>query len=521
MVSDQAYNEPVKNRVRKKILSHAVEALTTQRSESTIVSAGTTRRLVAYAERMIRQHRVVDADSLDQLPRELSEWESVHAQLVPSKTPEELRVLYLCGPSPQLDLEVLMDHGVQPHNVIAVESNRSTHDRAMAQVERLRVPLRIHRGPLNELLETVSDTFDIMYLDGCGPLLSKSQNALDPLLCVLMNDRLAPLSCMITNFAEVPENHIKRYSEIMACFFRYRYNDLPRVFWESGLDPAVCEYEIGTLPLVIEEDIGEYYSAFVTRFITDLARFWIPGSKAIAAPTISKAWLDKPGVVKGVVKQAKHVPQRPGSIEAFARELGDTCLSPASYPLLSFFRALNRWNCDDSFATKLGALQFRGKPSGQLLEVVSLLNAVLEGHWSMLSGDMHEAFKHRWFDHGCSFGCDAPLPNLLVNSLLGTYGRPLFANARRSLRLSYRAKKTEMYVDALVFDQCRSFFDWFPNVHGVASRFQSIGFQVIARCIMDQIGRADARSDAHPFRGSAVLGYEASDVGYADRQTLA
>lgn len=116
------------------------------------------------------------------------------------------------------------------------------------------------------------------------------------------------------------------------------------------------------------------------------------------------------------------------------------------------------------------------------------------------------------------------LANLLINSLLGFYGRLASPNPRESLRLKYQAKETEMFTDLSVFDECRYYYDWFPTVEQSPSRFESIAFQVLARCILDRIERSDWKSDSHPFRGAAVAGRdevpEAKWYNFKPRQTV-
>jgi hypothetical protein len=140
-----------------------------------------------------------------------------------------------------------------------------------------------------------------------------------------------------------------------------------------------------------------------------------------------------------------------------------------------------------------------------------MLSKVVEGHWKLLNKKMLEAIRTSWFDLELRITCDLPLPNLTINSLLGIYGRPWFANPRMSDRVTYTAKTQQMFCDLFVLDQCRSYFDWFPVVEAVPARFQSIPFQIVARSIMDQIGKHNFQTDTHPFRGSVVA--TANDLG--------
>jgi len=137
---------------------------------------------------------------------------------------------------------------------------------------------------------------------------------------------------------------------------------------------------------------------------------------------------------------------------------------------------------------------------------------------------MRMAVGTSWFDRTARLTCDLPLPNLIVNSLLGIYGRPWFVNPRLSDRVSYRAKTRRMYCDLFVLDQCRSYFDWFPTVDLCPTRFQSTPFQIVARSILDRIGRHNFSPDIHPFRGAAVLSFSEHEVAgcyrFKDREEL-
>lgn len=165
-----------------------------------------------------------------------------------------------------------------------------------------------------------------------------------------------------------------------------------------------------------------------------------------------------------------------------------------------------------------------GQEVHRLIAIAALLDEVFEGHWKILSEDLLGAIRSSWFDIDNHFSCDVPLPNLLVNSLLGVYGRPYFPNPRATMRFRYCAKKTPMYTDLIAFDQCRYFYDWFPTVQAVPQRFRSIPFQVVARCILDRLGRADWKSSSHPFRGSTVASWgdiaAASFYDFAERRSI-
>jgi hypothetical protein len=205
--------------------------------------------------------------------------------------------------------------------------------------------------------------------------------------------------------------------------------------------------------------------------------------------------------------EAQSVPDNVSSIEELLSRIGHMALSPSTYPVFSFYEDLKRKK--HPFATKIGTLDIGGQPIDAFLGRACMLERVFEGHWAVASNDMLQAIKFSWFDYATRFSCDVPLPNLLVNSFLGIYGHPYFPNPRGCQRLSYTAKRTKMFTDVLVLDQCRYYYDWFPTILLAPYRFKSKAFQVLARCILDRIGRTDHSSGSHPFRGAAVAAFGA------------
>jgi len=310
----------------------------------------------------------------------------------------------------------------------------------------------------------------------------------------------------------------------LSAYFRFRYRDLPRVFWTSELDPAECEADSAGLEAFVRENLADFYSDFVTRFLVDLARFWIPNCRALANRDVSENYCSRAETRDEALRSAVCEPEAARSLEEWLHSAGDVILNASGYPLLSFYRAIRGLDPPDPLVSQIGNHRLGGQELHRLLPVAALLDKVIEGHWSVLSAHLLRAVKHSWFDFNSPFSCDAPLPNLLINALLGKYGRPYFPNPRSTKRFCYRAKETTMYTDLITVDQCRYFFDWFPVVHMVPSRFRSRAFQVLARCILDRIGRTDWTSESHPFRGAAVAAHRsipaAEFYDFAPRQPL-
>ena len=86
----------------------------------------------------------------------------------------------------------------------------------------------------------------------------------------------------------------------------------------------------------------------------------------------------------------------------------------------------------------------------KLRELVEVSTMLTNGHSDILSEAMKRAVDTSWFDVDARLTCDRPLPNLIVSSLLGIYGKPWFVNPRHSDHVTYRAQQRRMYCDMLV-----------------------------------------------------------------------
>lgn len=443
----------------------------------------------------------------DKVAVDLDQWKEIYQQYSKPVRARDLRVLYLCGPEPLNDLEIMRSHGIALHNVWAVEGARKEFEAAIKQLSDADVSIKVHRGALGEFLDRGDDQFNIIYYDACGPFGGGRPNTIFPLLSVLAKNRLSHLSVLITNYAELPIDQFDRYVGILSSYWRYRYSDQPATTWKYNIDPAVTWADDASLRSVIQRSPEDYYSDFITRFTYELARSIIPNGRALGNKGVKQNHLVAPKTIKQLVSRAKEEGLRAKRFDEWLDIVGDTVINANAYPILSFFRALSKLKPSESLASQVGGYQIHGTSLVATTEIAGLFENVVEGHWSILSKEMLEAVGSSWFDFHNPFSCDVPLPNLLVNTLIGTYGQPYHAVTRASERLKYKAKSTEMYTDIIAFDQARYFYEWFPLVQAVPARFKSLSFQILARCLIDRLGRNDWSCESHPFRGGAVVGF--------------
>ena len=278
------YREPTKVKARNLLLRNAVEALTTRRASTRILNEERTREIALDAAVHFETFgKKTTRGAVQAATRgRLDSWQPLIRSHQQPKRASDLRVLYLCGPSPENDLSVFLDCGIIPGNIWAIESKDSNFRSALKKTKEMGMGIKLHRGELAQFFRQVPTIFDIVYLDVCGRFMGGKPNTLAPLLDALTFQRLAPLSALITNYSEVKPDAINQYAALTAAYFMARYRSVPNVLWETELDPAVLAYDGEPLRKFCAKNIEPFYSDFITRFTVDIARYIIPNCRALS-----------------------------------------------------------------------------------------------------------------------------------------------------------------------------------------------------------------------------------------------
>lgn len=64
----------------------------------------------------------------------------------------ELKVLYLSGPEPSNDIEILCNNGIILENIWAIESDKKIYKEALKSLIENKIHIKLHRGSLAEFL---------------------------------------------------------------------------------------------------------------------------------------------------------------------------------------------------------------------------------------------------------------------------------------------------------------------------------------------------------------------------------
>lgn len=523
------YSEPVKQQARIRVLSHAVRSLTTHRSSSPVVTADFFQRMLKWSCQLIDEHFQVGMQAmLDPL---IQDWLAVHRARVGTKKAGELNVLILCGPNPENDIKVLMDLGVSSFNVWAVEGERSIYEQAMSRLKDLKLPLKVYCGSLKEFFSVVPQQFDIVYFDACGPLLGGKKSPTLPVIQELFwNQRLAPLSALITNFCapNVPGSNTRIWSQRMATWYAPRAGD--PIDYEEDPDIKFHEYtsnsDNGKYISHIEGNLELYYSHFIPSFISEFAGQLVPWWRIRALGGAVSEYFSSPTDRVAAIEASISGTDNVESIEEFLNGVGHAVLAPAAYRFLWISKLAE--NLGNDPLKQLFNDTGGGRPKlKEAVEVLSLLrnfsevgSSVKSHNWEVCSPGLYKVLcKFKWFDsEGQRFHrlfCHDPMPELLADLFIGQIGYPFHVNAEKLLRLKYTARQNPMYCDVFILDQARYLYDSIPALP-LFEEGLSVDLQMILRICVDGIARQsyEACDDIYKFGLLADDG----ELGYWQRE---
>lgn len=129
-------------------------------------------------------------------------WQQLRGGVIGTKTPRDLTVAYLAGPEPLNDFRELVGLGVHPYNIWAFENEDKAFQAELERVKQSEFPLlKLQRGSIDAFIQSVPRTFDLIYVDACGPLPSREQKTLRTLANIFRYARLSSPGVLITNFA--------------------------------------------------------------------------------------------------------------------------------------------------------------------------------------------------------------------------------------------------------------------------------------------------------------------------------
>lgn len=493
----KAYIEIEKQIARKEALSLAVKYLTKNRQSSTIARKGYVREIKDY---LVKNGTPDDRDLASSLAeKEILQWESFYESIIGKKKPSDLRVAYLSGPNPENDLEILVNNGILAENIWAFESDKRTYTEAVVSALNSKFPfVKIYKARIEKYLKLLPFKFDIIYLDMCGTI--ASTNTISVVRDVFLHQKLSSPGILITNFA-LPEKsksnrEVREDLNLLAANYLFpksyteEYTGLGGGWKESasilGLD---CEEFLK----IAKRNETTFYSQFITRVLFDLPSVIIPYQRLTLDSSLSELFF----------KKFDHSTINKDYYEDL---IGSPDINPL-YCGLSYMLSLLIEK--ESYHTRLD--KFKKQLSihsnkDQLMNSIMLVRSFITGDFEKnIHSDKLEKIRKNWEPLEKYIFCDVFMFHQLKEILVGQLTNPYYYNVERTNRWTYKAKKTEMYMDLVTYDECRYIFDWMPTIDMIEAGVSDVNRQLSLRFAMDSISKQSRWYNNEFFYGTAVV----------------
>lgn len=481
---DVSYKQPVKERSRNFLWKHAIESVTTQRNANQILNEKYIRRLWDYCF----EERLFKFTSIDSVNEKLlDDWVVFSKQCYGTKSADEIRVAYLCGPEPENDLRVLLDLGVRIENVWAFENDKSFFKDAITSIKNTYPTLKIFNGKIDTFLSISPAKFDIIYLDFTGPIFSATSEPYKAINSVFDFQALTEIGILITNSA-FPDRTEESIDFLSAYFFNQKLiesvvlSDDPEINHDGSYGEGADAYGIvekQQITRYIERNFWYAYSAFATHYPIFYSNLIQPVHHILKNPVAKKRILEiRPGILDEI------------SAKYFGREtIVEEWTEYSFYNFLSSlgdFKSATQWckyfDSNSGGASRELAVRYlymiRDAVYGDFLNLLS----------ESLRASIPEITRNIPDIQGGLF-CDVPMIHLWLELAVNQLGYPNHSNVQNHERFSYKAKEREMCVDIFTFDRCRALYDWLPMIEYYGEDLSKIERQMITRICMDAIGK--------------------------------
>ncbi|MBY6934390.1 hypothetical protein FDB44_12235 [Clostridium botulinum] len=461
------YTQDIKNRARRMMLQHAVKSLTIDRNSTSCVDNYYVRNIYNYFLSLDEGHDYDEARKIDL--DYIVEWERQWAVQIGSKKPENLTVCYLSGPEPQNDFNELISLGILPQNIWAFEMNRGIYTQALGSYDtsNFKQP-KIVKMSIEKFFECIPKKFDIVYIDACGSLIS-DKHALRCISTLFKYHRLNSPGMLLTNFAEIEAaNYTERsiYVDIMSKYFLLKQNPNANLIDdEKAFFKEINQSKLNQL----HDNFDYYYGELITSLICDIASVTVPNLRFAN----SRYWSDFIDVI-------------PPLCDYISIRDVNTIKNNSGYKFFLCNKLFKNFNSTDIGISKINKLA--SEMAGITPQNIDLLRSmrIIENikNGDNIRGDIKELFEY--FDSGSMYQfLDKPSKNMFLDLTINQLSYPMHYVSHSAKRISYRAKETKMFMDAMIFDECRYIYEWLPAIHQIKNAFQNLSWQYVFRFAVD------------------------------------
>lgn len=492
-MDEYSYKQEAKNYVRHNSLLVAVNCLTVKRNAACCVPRTYVRELYDFFCRL-DEGEPAKNEALCIESTYLSSWESLHDSVVGHKRPTDLNVCYLAGPQPENDFDELISLGVLPQNIWAFESDNATYYRAIESYNNTKFPQpKIVKMPIEQFFKHSPKKFDIVYLDACGNIIS-TQHALRCVSTLFYYQRLNSPGTIITNFARPDiskEPVLKEYASIISLYLLFK-NEPNTEIHHTDNSLNIKGYD--TLHTKVLEKFEDYYGAFITSLISDLAAIIIP--------------LYRFGEISQYSNLLTKQEAQQSSINIDLRYINEIKYNSACrWILLMDWLSRHRdvktkinFNPDTVFSEILPIEGDRKKLLKGICHFVGLKKGNLGIEPSVASTKSFFDSPNNLYQF-----LDRTGSSLFFDVVINQLSYPLHSVTNQSKSYQYCAKQTQMYTDVIALDECRYLYEWLPTIHQIENAMLNKGWQYVFRFALDALVKQRLNyNNEFFFQGSVV-----------------
>ena len=542
------YDNQAKKKCRSDVISHAIRCLTTERHTSACVQRGHVRRVWQQLQESGESQAYFHPRVIESIEAEISQWEILHESKIQSRKPSDLSVCYLGGDNPINDLEVLVDNGVLPQNVWAVEKKSKTCKYAWEAISTSKLRnVRLFEGDILNFMKDYEGNFDIIYFDACGTLPSAKQNTLKVIGYVFQFNKLTSPGALITNFS-FPAESVPKEQRSSDQKERDQIRDLVTEYLQYRLDNTwMNEGSAERLSLRTDE---ENYGDYITYQVIDSAYLYIPALRMLSSTRSggsSSLWdqmfqtkrnfldflkecskfsyeakLSSPDSESSVGEKSCSVSETGCEVTKANESLGASAASESNVEGDSFkekFLTLNDaskasplWRCGFTLEEKMQNKDIYSAWVNEILPdwrstlKTEKLTPLLLTHLLSYFDFFISTFTNENFQEKCieplynalhSDNDDAVFPtfhnavdlsntrSLVAGLLYGQMAYPSFPVVDKMRRLHYTGNARQMFTDVFIFDQCRYVYQQFPSIDCACFAIREPEQQMVFRMVVD------------------------------------
>lgn len=531
------YKETEKVRVREEVFSNAIRLLSIDRRYTTITER-------AYP-RKVRNFLVKDdycAECAYILSNQaIKKWQKYYKSLLGRKKASELKVAFLSGPNPENDVEVMIKNGILTENIWAFENENKTYNQAVSNLKKLYPDIKLFQFSIDSFFRLTPIKFDIIYLDCCSPIFTKTkEKSIQTLYKLFEKHALSSPGILITNYSLPSEKGDTQRREELALlasiwlFPKRCLYDGKKMFY-----PSEEPLEFDKFFEMVRNNFDFWYGEFITRFIMDLASVIVPLSVFNDKDYSDKFFRfkkDRNEINKKLFNDALEDILENESIEisdeaAFENDFGgwvwsdtDEFQIPWSIGVLTNKNGMRDYIFPESLTgekkSKFGELcdalvsQLSGLDKlNNICDIFYVLFAVHDARF--YSETVTEIMKEGYWKKALDT-CDVFTAHTLMGALLGQLAVPYHVNVKQTLRWTYKAKQTQMYTDMLVLDECRYIYDMVPTMDMILNTVDDLERQLLFRFVLDSLDKNLFYYNQEWFEGSAMIGID--EKGFEARE---